>query len=148
MKKAAQQETNGRFRGVFTRAQVHGEIDIGTLLNCGGEIAVEVENGLFNWEDNSGKEIVKNLNFEFGKGELAAIVGLWDQGSLPFWRQFLARLTNYQERSEYVVPQPMSLKHHGSKVGQYKKTYYLAYLLMERDTRKLSGCAAWRKTWK
>ncbi|XP_073299207.1 ABC transporter C family member 14-like [Primulina huaijiensis] len=50
------------------------------VQDCGGEIAVEVENGSFNWDDNSGKEIVKNLNFEIRKGELAAIVGTVGSG--------------------------------------------------------------------
>ncbi|KZV54371.1 ABC transporter C family member 4-like [Dorcoceras hygrometricum] len=50
------------------------------VQDCGGDIAVEVQSGSFNWDDNSGKEIVKNLNFNIIKGELAAIVGTVGSG--------------------------------------------------------------------
>ncbi|XP_073302739.1 ABC transporter C family member 14-like [Primulina huaijiensis] len=50
------------------------------VQDCGGDIGVEVKNGSFNWDDNSGKEIVKNLNFEIRKWELVAIVGTVGSG--------------------------------------------------------------------
>ncbi|XP_073153667.1 ABC transporter C family member 4-like isoform X2 [Henckelia pumila] len=50
------------------------------VQDCGGDIVVAVKNGSFNWDDNTGKEIVKNLDFEIRKGELAAIVGTVGSG--------------------------------------------------------------------
>ncbi|KAL2507648.1 ABC transporter C family member 14 [Forsythia ovata] len=47
---------------------------------CGGDIAVAVEDGAFTWDDENGEEVVKNLNFEIRKGELAAIVGTVGSG--------------------------------------------------------------------
>ncbi|XP_052623209.1 ABC transporter C family member 14 [Lactuca sativa] len=45
--------------------------------------AVEVQNGLFSWNDEpseGGMNMIKNLNFEIKKGELAAIVGTVGSG--------------------------------------------------------------------
>ncbi|KAK2990621.1 hypothetical protein RJ640_019901 [Escallonia rubra] len=50
------------------------------LVGCGGRTAVEVKDGVFSWDDESGEEVVKNLNFEIRKGELAAIVGTVGSG--------------------------------------------------------------------
>ncbi|PIN11315.1 Multidrug resistance-associated protein/mitoxantrone resistance protein, ABC superfamily [Handroanthus impetiginosus] len=47
---------------------------------CEGDIAVEVKDGTFSWEDEKGEEVVKNLNFEIRKGELAAVVGTVGSG--------------------------------------------------------------------
>ncbi|CAA2995878.1 ABC transporter C family member 4 [Olea europaea subsp. europaea] len=47
---------------------------------CEGDIAVAVEDGSFSWDDENGEEVVKNLNFEIKKGELAAIVGTVGSG--------------------------------------------------------------------
>lgn len=47
---------------------------------CGGTIAVEVKNGAFSWDDEGGEKVVKNLNLEIRKGELAAIVGTVGSG--------------------------------------------------------------------
>ncbi|KAI3506643.1 hypothetical protein L1887_21203 [Cichorium endivia] len=44
-------------------------------------IAVEVQNGYFSWNDEPSEEgMIKNLNFEIKKGELAAIVGTVGSG--------------------------------------------------------------------
>ncbi|KZV32355.1 ABC transporter C family member 14-like [Dorcoceras hygrometricum] len=48
--------------------------------NCDGDVAVEVENGTFSWDDEGGLEAVKNLNFEIKKGELVAVVGTVGSG--------------------------------------------------------------------
>ncbi|KAA8543105.1 hypothetical protein F0562_021400 [Nyssa sinensis] len=47
---------------------------------CGGRIAVEVKDGVFSWDDVGGEQVVKNLNLEIKKGELAAIVGTVGSG--------------------------------------------------------------------
>ncbi|CAL5357628.1 unnamed protein product [Camellia sinensis] len=47
---------------------------------CRGGIAVEVKDGAFSWDDEGGERIVKNLNLEIKKGQLAAIVGTIGSG--------------------------------------------------------------------
>ncbi|KAF5937358.1 hypothetical protein HYC85_024864 [Camellia sinensis] len=47
---------------------------------CRGGIAVEVKDGAFSWDDEGGERIVKNLNLEIKKGQLAAIVGTVGSG--------------------------------------------------------------------
>ncbi|CAL5433371.1 unnamed protein product [Camellia sinensis] len=47
---------------------------------CRGGIAVEVKDGAFSWDDEGGEQIVKNLNLQIKKGELAAIVGTVGSG--------------------------------------------------------------------
>ncbi|KAL8234311.1 hypothetical protein R6Q59_020411 [Mikania micrantha] len=48
---------------------------------CSGGTAVEVRDGSFSWDDEAAEgAVVKNLNFEIKKGELAAIVGTVGSG--------------------------------------------------------------------
>ncbi|KAH6766392.1 multidrug resistance-associated protein 4 [Perilla frutescens var. hirtella] len=47
---------------------------------CEGDVAVEVKDGTFSWDDENGEEVVKNLNLKIRKGELAAIVGTVGSG--------------------------------------------------------------------
>ncbi|KAI7992324.1 ABC transporter C family member 4 [Camellia lanceoleosa] len=47
---------------------------------CQGGIAVEVKDRAFSWDDEGGERIVKNLNLEIKKGQLAAIVGTVGSG--------------------------------------------------------------------
>ncbi|KAL6978401.1 Multidrug resistance-associated protein 4 [Sarracenia purpurea var. burkii] len=42
---------------------------------CEGRIAVEVKDGGFSWDDEGGDLVIKKLNLEIRKGELAAVVG-------------------------------------------------------------------------
>uniref|UniRef100_A0A166HEZ9 ABC-type xenobiotic transporter n=1 Tax=Daucus carota subsp. sativus TaxID=79200 RepID=A0A166HEZ9_DAUCS len=48
--------------------------------DCGGQTAVEVKDGVFRWDDEAGEAVVKDLNFEIKKGQLAAIVGTVGSG--------------------------------------------------------------------
>lgn len=48
--------------------------------SCDGRIAVEVKDGVFSWDDEGKEEVLRNLNFEIKKGELAAIVGTVGSG--------------------------------------------------------------------
>lgn len=50
------------------------------LEGCDGNVAVEIKNGVFSWDDENGVECLKNLNVEVKKGELAAIVGTVGSG--------------------------------------------------------------------
>ncbi|XP_027098619.1 ABC transporter C family member 4-like isoform X1 [Coffea arabica] len=59
---------------------------------CGSEIAVEVEDGAFNWDEESRKEVVKDLNFMISKGELAAIVGTVGSGKSSLLASILGEM--------------------------------------------------------
>lgn len=56
------------------------EKSVERVEGCDGAIAVEVKDGAFSWDDEGGEKVVKNLNFEIKKGELAAIVGTVGSG--------------------------------------------------------------------
>ncbi|GMJ01076.1 ATP-binding cassette C14, multidrug resistance-associated protein 10 [Hibiscus trionum] len=45
-----------------------------------GQIAVEVKNAVFSWDDETGEEVLKNINLEVKKGDLTAIVGTVGSG--------------------------------------------------------------------
>nr|QWN59132.1 ATP-binding cassette C transporter [Rehmannia glutinosa] len=47
---------------------------------CEGDVAVEVRDGSFSWDDEKEDAVVKSLNFEIRKGELAAVVGTVGSG--------------------------------------------------------------------
>ncbi|KAK8975187.1 hypothetical protein V6N11_058232 [Hibiscus sabdariffa] len=47
---------------------------------CDSRVAVEIENGAFSWDDENGELVLKNINLEIKKGELAAIVGTVGSG--------------------------------------------------------------------
>ncbi|XP_027166717.1 ABC transporter C family member 14-like [Coffea eugenioides] len=59
---------------------------------CGSEIAVEVEDGAFNWDEESREEVVKDLNFMIRKGELAAIVGTVGSGKSSLLASILGEM--------------------------------------------------------
>lgn len=50
------------------------------VAGCEGSVAVEMKDGVFSWDDESGLPVVKDLNFQIKKGELAAIVGTVGSG--------------------------------------------------------------------
>lgn len=58
---------------------------------CNGTIAVEVKDGTFSWEDEGG-EVLKDINFEIKKGELAAIVGTVGSGKSSLLAAVLGEL--------------------------------------------------------
>ncbi|KAL2945398.1 ABC transporter C family member 4 [Bienertia sinuspersici] len=45
------------------------------IEGCDGVTAIQVEDGVFSWDDEGGEECLKNIDIEIKKGELAAIVG-------------------------------------------------------------------------
>ncbi|KAE8665478.1 ABC transporter C family member 4 [Hibiscus syriacus] len=47
---------------------------------CDGRVAVEIKDGSFSWDDENGELVLKNINLEIKKGELAAIVGTVGSG--------------------------------------------------------------------
>ncbi|KAK0607642.1 hypothetical protein LWI29_018029 [Acer saccharum] len=42
---------------------------------CSGNIAVEMKDGTFSWEDEGGEEVLKNLYLDIEKDQLATVVG-------------------------------------------------------------------------
>lgn len=59
---------------------------------CDGRAAVEVKNGVFTWDDENGEEVLKNINLEVKKGELAAIVGTVGSGKSSLLSSILGEM--------------------------------------------------------
>lgn len=59
---------------------------------CGDGVAVEVKDGNFSWEDEGDEIVLKNINFEIKKGELAAIVGTVGSGKSSLLAAVLGEL--------------------------------------------------------
>ncbi|KAF9604924.1 hypothetical protein IFM89_011291 [Coptis chinensis] len=59
---------------------------------CDGRIAVEVKGGKFGWDDEGEEAILKDLNFEIKKGELAAIVGTVGSGKSSLLASILGEM--------------------------------------------------------
>ncbi|XVF21958.1 hypothetical protein REPUB_Repub12eG0133900 [Reevesia pubescens] len=59
---------------------------------CDGRIAVEVNNGVFTWDDENGEQVLKNINLEVKKGELAAIVGTVGSGKSSLLSSILGEM--------------------------------------------------------
>ncbi|PSR85992.1 ABC transporter C family member 4 like [Actinidia chinensis var. chinensis] len=59
---------------------------------CGGSTVVEVKDGTFSWDDEGEEQVVKNLNLEIKKGELAAIVGTVGSGKSSFLSAILGEM--------------------------------------------------------
>ncbi|XP_047308451.1 ABC transporter C family member 14-like [Impatiens glandulifera] len=60
--------------------------------NCGGDVAVEVRNGVFSWDDDGDEAVVKNLNIVIKKGQLAAIVGTVGSGKSSLLASILGEM--------------------------------------------------------
>lgn len=59
---------------------------------CDDRIAVEVKDGAFSWDDEDGKEALKNINLEINKGELTAIVGTVGSGKSSLLASILGEM--------------------------------------------------------
>lgn len=68
----------------------------------GGGIAVEVRDGSFSWDDESGEEVVKNLNLEIKKGELAAIVGTVGSGKSSLLAAILGEMNKLSGQVQFL----------------------------------------------
>ncbi|KAK2994509.1 hypothetical protein RJ640_001458 [Escallonia rubra] len=58
----------------------------------GGRIAVEVKDGNFSWDDEGGGMVLKDVNLEIKKGQLAAIVGTVGSGKSSLLASILGEL--------------------------------------------------------
>ncbi|XP_057424445.1 ABC transporter C family member 14-like [Lotus japonicus] len=59
---------------------------------CGGQIAVEVKDGTFSWEDDGREQDLKNVNLKINKGELTAIVGTVGSGKSSLLASILGEI--------------------------------------------------------
>ncbi|GMI69433.1 multidrug resistance-associated protein 4, ATP-binding cassette C4 [Hibiscus trionum] len=59
---------------------------------CDGRVAVEIKDGAFSWDDENGEPVLKNINLEIKKGELAAIVGTVGSGKSSFLASVLGEM--------------------------------------------------------
>ncbi|CAK7348295.1 unnamed protein product [Dovyalis caffra] len=59
---------------------------------CDGRIAVEVKDGVFSWDDEAEDEVLKNINLEIKKGEVAAIVGTVGSGKSSLLASILGEM--------------------------------------------------------
>ena len=64
----------------FMKSRELDEASVEREAGFDGSIAVEVKDGVFSWDDEGGEEVLKYLNLEIKKGELAAIVGTVGSG--------------------------------------------------------------------
>ncbi|KAL9430732.1 hypothetical protein AB3S75_026014 [Citrus x aurantiifolia] len=59
---------------------------------CDGNIAVDVRDGVFSWDDENGEECLKNINLEIKKGDLTAIVGTVGSGKSSLLASILGEM--------------------------------------------------------
>ncbi|XP_059310593.1 ABC transporter C family member 4-like, partial [Lycium ferocissimum] len=81
----------GRLDGYLTSSELDhtvGEREEG----YSGRIAVEVKDGIFSWEDDGDQIVLKDINIEIRKGELAAIVGMVGSGKSTLLASILGEL--------------------------------------------------------
>nr|QVT92353.1 ABC transporter [Salvia miltiorrhiza] len=80
----------GRLDGYLTSRELEGCVEKGE--GCGGEVAVEVREGTFSWDDEGNEAVLEGLSFEVRKGELAAIVGTVGSGKSSLLASVLGEL--------------------------------------------------------
>ncbi|CAL5346944.1 unnamed protein product [Camellia sinensis] len=81
----------GRLDGFLTSKELNDE-SVEREEGCGGEIAVEVKDGTFSWDDEGDNVNLKGVNLEIKKGELAAIVGTVGSGKSSLLASILGEL--------------------------------------------------------
>ncbi|XP_027165594.1 ABC transporter C family member 4-like [Coffea eugenioides] len=59
---------------------------------CSDRIALQVKDGTFSWEDEGAEQVLKDVNFQIKKGELAAIVGTVGSGKSSLLAAVLGEL--------------------------------------------------------
>uniref|UniRef100_A0A1J3FGI2 ABC-type xenobiotic transporter n=1 Tax=Noccaea caerulescens TaxID=107243 RepID=A0A1J3FGI2_NOCCA len=69
----------GRLDAFMSSRELSGE-SVERSQGCDGNVAVEIKDGSFSWDDEDDEPAIENINFEVKKGELAAIVGTVGSG--------------------------------------------------------------------
>ncbi|XP_060217786.1 ABC transporter C family member 14-like isoform X1 [Lycium barbarum] len=81
----------GRLDGYMTSRELDHKV-VEREVGCSGRIAVEVKDGTFSWEDDGDQIVLKDINVEIQKGELAAIVGMVGSGKSSLLASILGEL--------------------------------------------------------
>uniref|UniRef100_M1A713 ABC-type xenobiotic transporter n=1 Tax=Solanum tuberosum TaxID=4113 RepID=M1A713_SOLTU len=81
----------GRLDGYMTSRELDSNV-VERQQGCNGRIAVEVKDGTFSWEDDGDQIVLKDINLEVRKGELAAIVGMVGSGKSSLLASILGEL--------------------------------------------------------
>ncbi|PHT95001.1 ABC transporter C family member 4 [Capsicum annuum] len=81
----------GRLDGYMTSRELDHKV-VEREEGCSGRIAVEVKDGMFSWEDDGDQIVLKDINVEIRKGELAAIVGMVGSGKSSLLASILGEL--------------------------------------------------------
>lgn len=81
----------GRLDGYMTSRELDSKV-VERQQGCNGRIAVEVKDGMFSWEDDGDQIVLKDINLEVRKGELAAIVGMVGSGKSSLLASILGEL--------------------------------------------------------
>ncbi|MCE3214721.1 Multidrug resistance-associated protein 4 [Datura stramonium] len=81
----------GRLDGYMTSRELDHNV-VEREEGCSGRIAVEVKDGIFSWEDDGDQIVLKDINVEIQKGELAAIVGMVGSGKSSLLASILGEL--------------------------------------------------------
>ncbi|XP_009792251.1 ABC transporter C family member 14-like [Nicotiana sylvestris] len=81
----------GRLDGYMTSGELDHSV-VERVEGCSGRIAVEVKDGNFSWEDDGDQIVLKEINVEIRKGELAAIVGMVGSGKSSLLASILGEL--------------------------------------------------------
>lgn len=81
----------GRLDGYLTSSELDHNV-VERQVGCSGRIAVEVKDGIFSWEDDGDQVVLKDINIEIRKGELAAIVGMVGSGKSSLLASILGEL--------------------------------------------------------
>ncbi|ESQ43805.1 hypothetical protein EUTSA_v10005741mg [Eutrema salsugineum] len=69
----------GRLDAYMTSRELSAET-VERSQGCDGNVAVEIKDGSFSWDDDDDEPAIEDINFEVKKGELAAIVGTVGSG--------------------------------------------------------------------
>ncbi|CAK9138989.1 unnamed protein product [Ilex paraguariensis] len=83
--------TLGRLDRYLTSRDLQ-DVSVEREEGCDGPIAVEVKDGSFSWDDEGSGEVLKDVNLEIEKGELAAIVGTVGSGKSSLLASILGEL--------------------------------------------------------
>lgn len=71
--------------------ELTGEL-VERIEGCDGVTAVQVEHGVFSWDDEGGEETLKDINIDIKKGQLAAIVGTVGSGKSSLLASILGEM--------------------------------------------------------
>ncbi|CAH2063058.1 unnamed protein product [Thlaspi arvense] len=81
----------GRLDAYMTSRELSEET-VERSQGCDGNVAVEIKDGSFSWDDDDDEPAIEDINFEVKKGELAAIVGTVGAGKSSLLASILGEM--------------------------------------------------------